>query len=288
MKRILITGKNSYIGTSFANFLASDSNYLIDFVETKSDEWKKIDFGQYDSIFDVAGIAHNSSNKKLKKLYYDVNTHLTIALATKAKKDGCPHFIYMSSMIVFGQSAKIGKNKTIQQGDLPNPSNFYGDSKYQAELGLKELEDQNFHVAIVRPPMVYGRNSKGNYPTLSKFARKFFIFPKINNCRSMIYIENLCNFIKLLIDNQDYGFFHPQNKEYINTSNLVKEISKVHQHKMHLTIIFNPLIYFCSLFIGLINKVFGNLSYSKEISSYKEDYCIVDFETSIKRTEEKL
>ncbi len=287
MKRILITGKNSYIGTAFANYLSKFPNeYLIEFVDTKNNEWENINFGLYDSIYDVAGIAHNSSNKKLKKLYYDVNTHLTIALAKKAKKDGCHHFIYMSSMIVFGKSAKVGKKKSICQGDLPKPANFYGDSKYQAELGLKELEDDSFHIAIIRPPMVYGKDSKGNYPTLSKFARKFSIFPKINNCRSMIYIENLCNFIKLIIDYQDYGFFHPQNQEYITTSNLVKEIANVHNHKMHLTKLFNPLIYFFSLFFNLINKVFGNLFYDKELSKYKEEYCTVDFITSIKKTEE--
>ncbi len=280
MKKILIIGKNSFIGQSFIKH-AQTRNYDFDIEEvtSRSDEWKSMDFGQYDTIYHVAGIAHNSSDPKLKDLYYNVNRDLTIEVAKKAKQDGAKQFVFMSSMIVFGT-----KNSKITKETIPNPDNFYGDSKLQAENGILPFQSEDFNVAIIRPPMVYGRGSKGNYPKLAKLAKKTPIFPDYDNKRSMIHIDNLMECISKVIELNLSGYFHPQNEQYVNTSNLVKEIGKVHNHKVVNTKLFNPIISLLKN-INIVNKVFGDLYYENDLSNINFDYKIISFEESILRTE---
>jgi len=284
MKKVLITGSESYIGTSVEKWLLKQENiYQVDTLDMKNPKWIETDFSKYDVVFHVAGIAHVSSDPNMEDLYYKVNRDLTVETAKKAKSSGVSQFIFMSSIIVYGdgKSSKV----VIDENTQPKPSNFYGDSKVQAEDGIKPLADDNFKVVILRPPMIYGKNSKGNYPKLAKFARKLPFFPDYDNQRSMLHIDNLCEFIKLMIDNNEDGLFYPQNKEFVKTSEMVKLIAEVHGKKIKLTKIFNPFIKLFISKIGIINKVFGNLVYDLKMSEYKENYRIRDLRESIKATE---
>ena len=284
MKKILITGKDSYIGTSLEKWLSQwPDKYTVDTVDMISDSWKEKDFSKYDVVFHVAGIAHVSSDPKLKNLYYKVNRDLTIATARKAKNEGVQQFIFMSSIIVYGDSPSNG---VIDRNTVPKPSNFYGDSKLQAEEGIRGLESDKFKIVILRPPMIYGKRSKGNYPRLANMAKKTPVFPDIDNERSMLHIDNLCEFIKVMIDYEESGLFFPQNKEYVKTSELVRLIGEVHGKKIWMTKLFNPVLRLMFDRVGLVNKVFGNLVYEKSMSDYdKLNYRIRDFKESIKLTE---
>lgn len=284
MKKILITGANSYIGTSLENWLAKETDkYKVDTVDMKGDLWKEKDFSEFDVVFHVAGIAHVSSDPKMEDLYYKVNRDLTIATAEKAKAEGVKQFIFMSSIIVYGDSSS--SKRVIDQNTVPTPSNFYGNSKLQAEEGIKPLETDEFKVVTLRPPMIYGKGSKGNYPRLAKLAQKLPVFPDIDNERSMLHIDNLCEFIRLMIENEESGLFFPQNKEYVNTSEMVKLIAEVHGKRVRLVKVFNPVLKLLGLKVGLVNKVFGNLVYEKSMSDYKEGYRVRDLRESIELTE---
>lgn len=283
MKRVLITGKNSYIGISFEKWLMREPDkYEVDLFSLRDRSWKKKDFSQYDVVFHVAGIAHVSSDPKMEELYYKVNRELTIETAKKAKAEGVKQFIFMSSIIVYGNSSS--NEKIIDLNKVPTPSNFYGNSKLQAEEGIRGLESDKFKIVILRPPLIYGKGSKGNYPKLSKAAQKLPIFPDIDNERSMLHIDNLCEFIKVIIDNEESGLFFPQNKEYVKTSEMVKTIAEVHGKKIRLTKVFNPILKFM-FGIGVVNKVFGNFVYEKSMSDYKLNYQIRTFKESIELTE---
>jgi len=284
MKHILITGKNSYIGTSLENWLLSEPDkYKVDTVDMKDGSWKEKDFSQYDVVFHVAGIAHVSSDPKMEDIYYKVNRDLTIETAEKAKAEGVKQFIFMSSLIVYGDSSS--SKRVIDRNTVPTPSNFYGNSKLQAEEGIKHLESDAFKIVVLRPPMIYGKGSKGNYPRLANMAKKIPVFPDIDNERSMLHIDNLCEFIKVMIDHEETGLYFPQNKEYVKTSELVKTIAEVHGKKIWITKLFNPVLRLM-FGIGIINKVFGNLVYEKSMSDYdKANYRIRDFRESIELTE---
>lgn len=291
--RVLITGAGSYIGTSFEGWVKEYCPEIItDTVDMKGENWKQFDFGSYDAVFHVAGLAHADVGKvteEQKRLYYEINTELTVECAKKARADGVKQFLFMSSMIVYGESGGIGKPKMITNDTPLSPANFYGDSKVQAEKGLRELETEEFRIVILRPPMIYGKGSKGNYPLLAKMAGKLPVFPKIENERSMLYIGNLCKFVSLMIVNEERGIFFPQNREYVRTDELVSKIAKAHGRAIHLTGLFNPVLCFMGKRKGkpgnLVNKAFGNMIYDKEMSGYKEEYRIYSLEESVRLTE---
>lgn len=290
MKKILITGANSYIGTSFEKYIKENypDEYVVDTVDMIDGTWREKDFSGYDSVFHVAGIAHSDNGKiseEKAKLYYAVNTDLTVETAKKAKADGVGQFIFMSSAIVYGESAPIGKTKVITKDTPVSPANCYGDSKVQAENGIRPLNDDAFKVVILRPPMIYGKGSKGNYPLLAKIALKTPIFPYVKNERSMLYIENLCEFVRLMVENDEQGTFWPQNAEYSNTSELVKMIAEAHGKKVRLVKGFTWALKIMSHVTGLVNKAFGSLSYEMGIGEYKQIYWTIPLKESIRKTE---
>ena len=274
MKRILITGANSYIGTSFENWMKQfGDEYQIDTLDMHGELWKEKDFSLYDSVFHVAGIAHADVSKvseETKQLYYKVNCDLAVETAQKYKNDlngRIGQFIYMSSIIIYGEETNINKKRVITPETEPNPSSFYGDSKWQAEKRLTLLQSENFQLAIIRPPMIYGEGSKGNYQQLVKIANKLPIFPIIKNERSMLSIIRLCEFIKLRVDNSDSGIFFPQDENYVRTSYMVRDLALANGKKIYLFSWLNWSIYLLGYFPGrigkLVNKAFGNLIYMK-------------------------
>lgn len=284
MKRILITGKKSYVGNSLEEWLSQyPDQYQVDKISLRTEDWKQVNFSVYDSIVHVAGIAHVSTDPKMEELYYRVNRDLTIEVARKAKEEKVKQFIFMSSIIVYGKEST--KNGLIQKNTVPIPDNFYGKSKLEAEKKLIKLKNEDFKIAIIRPPMIYGKNSKGNYPKLSKLARFTPIFPDFPNKRSMIHIDNLSEFLRLIIDNEENGLYFPQNKEYVKTSEMVKLISQLHGKKVYLTKLFNFVISFLKNRVGIIDKVFGTLIYEQSMSEYVTDYNVNDLRETIKLTE---
>ena len=291
MKKILITGANSYIGCSFRQYAMQHyaADFSIDTMDVRGDAWRQKDFKGYDCILHVAGIAHadvGRVSEKEKEAYYQVNTNLAIAVAEKAKAEGVGQFILMSSMIIYGGAKRI--TKEIE----PKPSNFYGDSKWQADQAIRALAAENFAVTVLRPPMVYGKGCKGNYQVIAKYARTAPIFPEVMNERSMLYIENLCEFLCVVIKEQRAGIFFPQNKELVNTCEMVKEIAKVNGHQLCTISWLKPFVAIGRKMPGkigeLCQKAFGSSYYELEMSEYDFEYRVVDFQESVRRTEEKV
>lgn len=280
MKKILITGANSYIGTSFEKWLEqSEGDYHVDTLDMIDPKWRRFDFSPYDAIFHVAAIVHKNEKNMDPTLYDKVNRDLPIELATLAKKASLGQFIFLSSMSVYGNKEEVITKETKEK-----PSTYYGKSKLAAEKGLMELASEDFKVLILRPPMVYGPKATGNYTRLSKLSRITPLFPNITNQRSMIYIDNLLEFVRKSIDTNLSGLHFPQNKECVTTSHLVKTIREVNGKKTLLISVFNPVIKSLSN-ISQFNKLFGNLVYEQELSTEAFDYQIADFEESVIKSE---
>lgn len=279
MKKILITGKNSYVGNSLINWLTNyPEKYLIETVGLRDESWKKRDFSKFDVVFHVVGIAHVKETKKNSDTYYKVNRDLAFEVAQKAKRDGVKQFIFLSSMSVYGIESGI-----IYRNTTPLPKSNYGKSKLQAEELINTLNDSAFKVVIIRPPMIYGYGCKGNYSKLSKLSVYMPIFPNIKNQRSMIFIYNLCELVRKIIDTSEKGTFFPQNKEYVCTKEMVDLISKANNKKIRFINIFNPMIK--NIKVNVVSKLFGNLTYEKKISQSELNYQVYDFETSVFLTE---
>lgn len=298
-KKVLITGSGSYIGESFKQYALDyyAQNFEIDEVDMLTDAWKEMDFSAYDIVYHVAGIAHADVGKvseEIKQKYYEVNTDLAILVAKKAKEEGVKEFILMSSMIIYGDSAPYGKQKMIDKNTVPVPANFYGDSKLQADVAVRTLADKSFKVIVLRPPMIYGKGSKGNYPMLAKLAKKIPVFPDVENARSMLYIENLCEFLcqVMLIKSmkENAVVLMPQNAEWTKTSDMVKEIAKASGKNIANLKLLRPAVTIGGKVPGkvrgLVNKAFGNSCYAHEISLYPGiHYQTIPLCESIVRTE---
>ena len=291
MKKILVTGVNSYIGNSFREHMKNFPEYTVDGISCRDGKWKDADFSGYDCVFHVAGIAHADSGKITPERaaeYYRVNRDLTRDVAEKAKAEGAGQFIFMSSAIVYGDSAPIGEHKIINRSTSPVPSGAYGDSKLQAENSVLPLDCDSFRVCILRPPMIYGRGSKGNYPVLAKLAGALPVFPKVDNRRSMLYIENLTEFVRLMIKNEEHGIFFPQNAEYSNTTELACMIAEAKGKHILVVPGTTPALKLLSKFTPLVDKAFGSLAYEMEMSEYRENYRLFPLSESIERTEGRI
>lgn len=298
-KKILITGAGSYIGESFKQYASENyaQNFEIDEIDMLSEKWREADFSAYDIVYHVAGIAHadvGNVSEETKQKYYAVNTDLAIDVAKKAKEAGVKEFIFMSSMIVYGDSAPYGKKKVVDENTVPTPANFYGNSKIQADVAVRELADENFKVIVLRPPMIYGKGSKGNYPTLAKIAKKLPVFPNVNNQRSMLYIDNLCEFLCqiMLIKEvkQNATVLIPQNAEWTKTTEMVKEIARVSgKGIVELKILALAVAVGSKIpgkIGGVVNKAFGNSCYAHDVSEYEGiNYQKISLNKSIEYTE---
>jgi len=285
MKKVLITGANSFVGTNIEKWLLREPDkFSVDTVDTMNDVWKQADFTKYDTIFHVAGIAHVDPKPEKAPLYYKVNRDLAIEVAKAAKQAGVKQFIYMSSKIVYHASKSL-KGDVITKETIPCPNDFYGDSKLQAEKGLHELESPSFKVAIIRPPMVYGSNSKGNFLRLGWLATKTPVFPAWHNKRSMIFIDNLAEFVRNLIIRELNGTFYPQNKETSDTVEIVRYFAHKYNKKIWISRIFNPFVWVGSFFLKQLPKMFSDSYYVPDMSQYEFDYQLVSLADSLKDIE---
>ena len=279
MKKILITGSGSYIGRSFESFMKDFSDeYVIDTVDMQSPAWIEFDFSGYDTVFHVAGIAHRKENKDNAHLYYEVNRDLAIETAKKAKESGVSQFIFLSSMSVYGMESGV-----ITRDTVPSPKSNYGRSKLEAEEGMAELADDGFKVCILRPPMVYGKGCLGNFGTVIRLVRKLPLFPRVNNRRSMIYIDNLSRFVKMCIDRELDGLYFPQNREYMNTTEMALWIAEKLGKKCRRSRLLGLCVRIVMPFVGMAKKAFGSLVY-ENCEDLGYEYATVDLKESVMRS----
>ena len=287
MKKVMLVGIGGYIGGKFTEYINKNyPDWQIDAVDSMNGKWADADFHGYNAVYNVSGLAHANARQGSEELYYAVNGQLPIDVAAKAKAEGVPLFVQMSSQIVYGDMSGLGEEKMITAETVPSEPTVYGKSKMMAERGLHKLEDETFQVAIMRPPLIYSEYARDNFPRLVNFAKKMPIFPRLKNTQSMVYVDNLCELVKLVIENCKGGIYFPQQECYIETSKIVGDIAKAVGNKMRQTRIFNPFLKFFSRFeaFGFIHKAFGSIAYDMSLSNHFDGkYRVVSYEESINR-----
>lgn len=260
MEKILIIGKDSYIGKKFIE--KQYEGFRVEEFDSMYPLTVDIYKG-YDVVMHLAGIAHvsNKKSKKMDDLYMKVNRDLAINSCNLAKEAGVKQFIFMSSMIIYGKDKRIGKVFEITPETKPNPANAYGRSKLEADLFIQNQNSKEFKTAVIRCPMVYGEGCKGNYPKLLKLSEKLPILPKIHNKRSVIEINNLCDYFKDLIMSESSGVFYPQDKEYMDTTEVMAKHRASLGKKPHESVLFALLVRCLSLFIGTFKRMYSSKIY---------------------------
>lgn len=281
--RILITGKDSYIG-SHVRALLHSAGHEVEELEMRSETWRDKDFSVFDAVFHVAGIAHDSSKKSMNELYLKVNRDLAIETAEKARHEGVKQFIFMSSMLIYNGTGE----KIITADTVPKAKGIYAKSKLDADQAINDMRSQEFKVAIIRPPMIFGKECKGNFPKLVGLSLKIPFFPKIENSRSMLFIDNLSGLIRLIIETKSEGIFFPQNSEYFKTYEIAAAAACIKGKKLRLTRAFNWLVYLFMPFVKPLKKMFGSLIYDQSLSdAFNGNYNIVGNAESIEASVNK-
>lgn len=271
---IVITGTTGYVADQLATYLNE-----FDKVEQVSvrNGIDGLSFDGIDCIIHCAALVHKKESQLQESDYVKVNTELTLTLAERAKKEKVKHFIFLSTMAVYGNKSGI-----INESTKLSPKTYYGKSKLLAERGLHELESDDFIVSVVRPPMIYGPSSPGNYSSLRKLAKIIPVFPFVQNQRSMLFIEHLTEFIQQLILHRDSGIFHPQDSWFMNTSLLVKEIAQRNGHSVFLSKKLGSGVLGILGNKCIVNKVLGTLVYDRTLSNYRDNsYQKYSFEEAI-------
>jgi len=279
--KILITGKNSYVGNSVKSFLnEKESLFTIHEISLRNIELSSISFKSYDVIFHVAGIAHISTNKKFIPEYFKINRDLAIDVAKKAKEEGVKQFIFTSSIAIYGDDLPIGNFKPINTNKA-TPTSAYGQSKLDADLEIQTLQDYSFKVCILRIPMVYGKSEKGNFKNLVNLSKKLSFFPKINNNRSVLHVKNLSELVRLVIINNLHGVFYPQDSQYFKTNQFIVKFRDFNSQKTFFIPFLSLLFRSLGFFIKSLNKLYGNKFYEQSLSKVKninyQIYTIDDF-----------
>ena len=274
MRKVLITGAGSYIGAKVEKWLKQyPEDFQVEVVDTIDGHWKQTNFGKYDVVYNVAGIAHVKAIAEEEDLYYAINRDMVTEIAKAAKDAGVKQFIHMSSMIVY-KEVKTLEGKRIHKDTIPAPNGFYGDSKLQGEKGIRSLDSPTFKVCILRPPMIYGPGCRGNFPRLAWLGVKMPIFAAWHNKRSMLFIDNLCEFVRQAILHECQGTYYPQNKEYADTVEIVRYFAKKYNHKIWITPLFNWIIFLFGNHVRALGKMFSNSTYDMEMSEYEFDYQV--------------
>lgn len=226
---ILLTGSRGFIGSYFKNNYSNQ--HRIETFSFLNDDLADLDLTQIDSVVHLSALVHQMGGAS-KEEYKRVNVTQTLELAKKAKKSGVKHFIFMSTVKVYGEESDI-----VYSENTPcNPQDEYGKSKLEAEEKLQKLEDSTFTVSIIRTPIVYGEGVKANILNLINLVKKVPVLPfaDIENKRSMVYVGNLCAIINCIIKVRKPGIFLASDDRALSTSELVQLIALALNKKVFL------------------------------------------------------
>jgi len=218
---ILLTGSNGFIGSYFKNHYSN--KYKIESFSFLNNNFEDLSLSNIDTVIHLSALVHQMGGAS-KNEYEKVNITQTLDLAKKAKKSGVKHFLFMSTVKVYGEETDIA----YTEKSVCLPQDEYGQSKLKAELELQKIEDEKFKISIIRTPIVYGYGVKANMKNLINLVDKNPILPfaKIKNKRSMVYIGNLCHLIDEVMIQNKSGIFLASDDEAISTTKLIILISQ--------------------------------------------------------------
>jgi len=282
MTKVLITGERGYIATRLAEHLLRSGGFTVKLFSVRNG-FSSYDLLGYDAVVHAAALVHQKSNNIPYEKYYEVNTQLTCDLAESAAAAGAGQFVFLSTMALYEGLSRIGTNELIDGATDVSFFSSYASTKFGAEESLKEFGD-DLTISVVRPPLVYGEHSPGNFLRLARLAKRLPFFPSVENRRSMIYIENLCELIRLILINKSAGTFCPQNAEHVSTSKLFRDLASLQGNDVRLIKFPRPLVSACSA-SDPFRRMFADLAYDKKFSScFDNAYQTVGYEESLIRS----
>lgn len=276
-KTLMITGASGFIGSNFIKKYENEYNIVpVCLIKNKPED---LDYTGVDTILHLAALVHQMKGAPEEK-YFEVNTELTRRLATTAKSKGVKHFVFYSTVKVYGFDGELNNHNFILTENSPcNPNDSYGRSKYEAEKILGSLQDENFKVAMVRPPMVYGEGVKGNMLSLMKLINLLPIIPfnYDNNRRSVISTENLLYMTHLIIKNQADGVYLGTEGNPVSIKEIAESIEKgLGKRKINIKFPRHIFKLLCKVKPNIMVRLYGTLAFKQENNYEKIKYKAKD------------
>lgn len=221
MKRILLTGANGFVGNYFLKKYSS--SYEIITFSFLNDNFVNLDLSNIDVVIHCSALVHQMKGASWEQ-YEKININQTIQLADKAKKSGVKHFIFLSTIKVYGEES----NKHCYENSRTNPTDYYSISKLKAEDSIRNIESSNFKISVLRCPLIYGAGVRANFANLINLIKKASILPfkNIKNKRSLVFVGNVCFILHRIIFLEKRGIFLSVDDKALSTTDLIQIIAK--------------------------------------------------------------
>ena len=284
-KTLMITGASGFIGTNFIERYKEKYNIVpVDLLKIKPEE---IEFKNVDIVLHLAALVHQMNGAPREK-YFEINTELTRKIAEVAKKNKVKHFVFYSTVKVYGYDGDLyNHNFVLNEYSKCNPINDpYGESKWEAEKILGEIESDNFIVSVIRPPMVYGKGVKGNMDTLIKLIKKLPILPfdYTKNRRSFVNIDNLFYLTSLVIDKEKEGIFLPLDEKSLSLKEMIEGIEEGLKIKRIKVPMIQPFFWILTkIKPNIMVRLYGSLQFDNSETREKLEYIpLISYEKGIK------
>lgn len=285
-KTLMITGASGFIGTNFIERYKDKYNIVpVDLLKIKPEE---IEFKDIDTILHLAALVHQMNGAPIEK-YFEVNTELTKKIAEVAKKNKVKHFVFYSTVKVYGYDGDLYNHNFVLNEHSPcNPTNDpYGESKWEAEKILREMESDNFIVSVIRPPMVYGKGVKGNMESLIKLVKKFPILPfnYTKNRRSFVSIDNLLYLTSSVIDKEKEGIFLPLDEKPLSLKEMIEGIEEGLKIKRIKIPMIQPFFWILTkIKPNIMVRLYGSLQFNNSETRKKLEYIPkINYEDGIRK-----
>jgi nucleoside-diphosphate-sugar epimerase len=280
---ILLTGATGFVGQALLKQLLKSGVHCVTATVRTSigfDSCEVVPVGDIDNttewsnaltnqqvVIHAAARAHIMKDEMSDPLaeYRRVNVGGTLNLARQAATAGVKRFIFMSSVKVNGEQTPLGQ--PFRADDMATPEDAYGISKWEAEQGLNTIAvETGMEVVIVRPPLVYGPNVKGNFDNMIRLVEKGLPLPlgAIHNQRSLVALDNLVDFIITCIDHPAASnqVFLAGDGQDLSTTELLRGVAKAAGKPSRLIPIPSSLLMFIATFLGkkaVAQRLLGSL-----------------------------
>ena len=286
---ILIAGKNSYIGRHVGEYiLAHEPRAKVEYISVRDDSWRSMDLSTYDGVVFAAAIVHRKDITD-PAVYHRVNAVLPFEFAKKAKAEGVKHFLFLSSIAVYGVEKGLPRGNIVSADTPLAPFRPYGISKLEGERLLQTLEDETFLLTIVRTINVYGKDCPGNYiARFMSITKKLPVLPKayLDVKQGFIHVESLSKLCYLALKADRGGIYHAQDPQAVSAYELLQSLAKAMGLKKrgmpcHTAVRLLPRV-------SPVMKLFGGVAYDPALTKCPlGDYHVIECKEGLARVLEE-
>lgn len=301
MQSILLTGATGFVGSVVARQLSVSNQHELVVAARRpcritgcgrvhvigglsdSIDWTDA-LAEIGIVVHAAARAHLTQNNAINPAvdFRHVNVDGTLELAKQAAQAGVKRFIFISSIGVNGNN----NNRPFTTADQPNPAEPYALSKWEAEQGLWQIQQETgMEVVIIRPPLVYGPGAPGNFGSLVRWVEKGVPLPlgAIHNKRSLIGIDNLVDLIIRCIDHPAAAnqVFLAADGEDLSTTELLRGVGEAMGKPARLIPVPAGILQFGATLLGkkaMAQRLLGSLqvdiSKTCELLDWKPPYTV--------------